>query len=299
MGFIVLGCGCLPCLPNRRADAYSLAHRDAGSFFRPTRPQGAFSARRDRRELRSEKGFACAQRRLTRCFGRKKVSLRFGQNRPAEVSAKKNLAEFLENPEKSIYLSSFKVYSMAYSRTTLPLQQNGIYHLFSRGVGKERVFKEDKDYTHFLEIVSKKLVPLTEIYAYCLIPNHYHFMLKVIEEPFLVSKAIGELGVSYAKWFNIKYDRMGSLFMSPFKRIVLAGDREIGWIPWYIHRNPMHHGITNDWENYQWSSYTAYITGKPTKINTSFLLGFYGGLAAMVSHHKANAVHWLGEDLEG
>jgi putative transposase len=187
---------------------------------------------------------------------------------------------------------------MAYSRTTLPLQQSNIYHLFSRGVGKDKVFREEKDYGHFLEIAGKKLLPLTEIYAYCLIPNHYHFMLKVLAEPILVSKAIGELGVSYAKWFNIKYSRMGALFMSPFKRIALCSDREIAWIPWYIHRNPMHHGLTNDWANYPWSSYSAYVTGKPTRIHTSFLLDFYGGLPAMIKHHEGNANLWMGEDLE-
>lgn len=188
---------------------------------------------------------------------------------------------------------------MAYSRTTLPLQQNGIYHLFGRGVGKEKVFKEEKDYLHFLEVVSIKLLPLSEIYAYCLIPNHYHFMLKVVDEPILFSRAIGEMGVSYAKWFNNKYHRMGGLFISPYKRISLDSDREIAWIPWYIHRNPMHHGLTLNWEQYQWSSYSAYVTGRPSKLNTSFLLDFYGGLPALVKHHRANAAKWTGEDLEG
>jgi putative transposase len=124
-------------------------------------------------------------------------------------------------------------------------------------------------------------------------------MLKVVAEPIMVSKAKGELGVSHAKWFNVKYCRMGALFMSPYKRIMLASDREIGWIPWYIHRNPMHHGLTMDWANYPWSSYGAYVSGKPTRINTSFLLNFYGGLPAMIRHHTANAALWTGEDLEG
>jgi hypothetical protein len=92
---------------------------------------------------------------------------------------------------------------------------------------------------------------------------------------------------------------MGGLFISPYKRIALGSDREIAWIPWYIHRNPMHHGLTTNWEQYQWSSYSAYVTGRPTKINTSFLLDVYGGLPGMVKHHQANAARWSGEDLEG
>ena len=188
---------------------------------------------------------------------------------------------------------------MAYSTTTLPPQQHVIYHIYSRGAGNDKIFRQEPDYLRFLKVMGEKLCPVSEIYAYCLIPNHYHLMLKVTAEPILFSRAIGEMGVSYAKWYNKKYGRMGPLFMSPYKRKQLHDYSYLAWIPWYIHRNPLRHGLTLDWENYKWSSYPTYMGDGPTRLTRGFLLNLYGGREAMQQHHRANASLWLGDDLEG
>ncbi|TAD88162.1 MAG: hypothetical protein EAY75_05545 [Bacteroidetes bacterium] len=187
---------------------------------------------------------------------------------------------------------------MAHSKYTAAIETNIIYHVYNRAIGQAQSFLEDADYHRFLGTISSKLLPVSEIYAYCLLSNHYHFMLKVTSQPLHFSKAMGELGVSYAKWFNQKYSRQGALFISPFKRLALASDIELAWLPWYIHRNPLHHGVTQHWADYKWSSFSAYATGKPTKLNTNFLLDFYGGRDKMVRHHAANDALWRGESFE-
>jgi hypothetical protein len=187
---------------------------------------------------------------------------------------------------------------MAHSKYTVPVETNTIYHVYNRAIGQEQSFLEDDDYHRFLGTISSKLLPVSDIYAYCLLPNHYHLMLKVTSEPLRFSKAMGELGVSYAKWFNQKHSRKGALFISPFKRLVAKSDIELAWLPWYIHRNPMHHGLTPHWAEYKWSSFSAYATGKSTKLKTDFLLEFYGGRDKMVRHHAANDALWRGDFFE-
>jgi putative transposase len=187
---------------------------------------------------------------------------------------------------------------MAYSATTMPMEKGHIYHICSRAVGNEQIFRQEEDYHCFLGVIGEKLLPLSEIYAYVLLSNHYHLMLKVLADPLPVAKAMGEIGGSHAKWYNHKYKRKGGLFISPYKRRDVSADADLAWTPWYIYRNPLHHGITKDWRGYKWSSFQAYASGKPSRLNTSFLLDFFGGLDKMIAHHALNAEGWEGVEVE-
>ncbi len=135
------------------------------------------------------------------------------------------------------------------------------YHCFSRGIDKRIVFKEPKDYERFLQLLYicnsyEKLhrsdlknpsieevfsIPrpstLVSIGAYCLMPNHFHLLLKE-KKPGSISNFMRKLGTAYTMYFNIKYDRSGGLFTRPFRSRHVEDDRYIQRVIQYIHSNP-------------------------------------------------------------
>jgi REP element-mobilizing transposase RayT len=181
---------------------------------------------------------------------------------------------------------------MSQTSTTLSIESGRIYHIYNHAVGSENLFRNHYDYLRFINDWQKRMPGIAEVYAYCLLPNHFHMMLKVIALPKQFSDSLGVVCNAYSKYFNNKYKRMGSLFVKPFKRRIADSDKDLAWLPWYIHRNPLHHKISLDGEHYQWSSFPEYVAGKSALVNFDFLLNFFGGLDAMVAHHKMNEANW-------
>ncbi len=111
--------------------------------------------------------------------------------------------------------------------------------------------------------------------SYCLMPNHYHFLLRQ-KEDYGISKFMNKIGVGYANYFNLKYERVGSLFQGTFKAVSVEKESQFLYIPYYIHLNPLDL-INHNWrengvkeinkaldflESYKWSSHRDYL-GKP------------------------------------
>jgi REP element-mobilizing transposase RayT len=165
------------------------------------------------------------------------------------------------------------------------------YHVYNRAVGNELLFHTDNDYLKWIDCIKKYILPLSEIHAYCLLPNHYHLLLKIHDtcDGILFSKNMADAANSYAKWFNLIHKRKGSLFMRPFKRIQVTDNNYLLWCLWYIHRNPMHHHYTKNWDEWKYSSYSAYLSGKPSLITTSFMIDVFGGLDVLIKHHSIQA----------
>lgn len=186
---------------------------------------------------------------------------------------------------------------MSYTSTTLPIETGRIYHVYNHAVGNENLFRNQNDYLRFISDWQKRMPGIADVYAYCLLPNHFHMMLKVIAPPKQFSDAFGVVCNAYSKYYNNKYRRMGSLFVKPFKRRIADSDKELAWIPWYIHRNPLHHKFFLDWEQYEWSSFREYVAGESVMVTFDYLLNFYGGLDAMIAHHKMNELHWNSKGL--
>lgn len=182
----------------------------------------------------------------------------------------------------------------------------GIYHVYNRGVEKRLLFVDDQDYKRFTrnlgifndikpvlnsgreskintgekEIKSiKQKKPLVDILAFCLMPNHYHLLLKQKEDNG-ISKFMNKVGVGYANYFNLKYNRVGSLFQGTFKVVLVNNESQFLYIPYYIHLNPLDLKIPNWRENginktkiaieflnsYKWSSHRDYA-GKSSFVN--------------------------------
>lgn len=150
-----------------------------------------------------------------------------------------------------------------------------IYHVMLRGIDKRDIFLEKTDYQRFLTAILKaKEKSIFEIYAYCLMTNHVHILLKSQSEE--IGDVLRRITVSYVLYHNNKYGRVGHLFQNRFKSEPIGNDRHFLTVLRYIHQNPTKAGMVSDLSNYPWSSYFEYIDNDEMNIvNTSFALDHF------------------------
>lgn len=180
-----------------------------------------------------------------------------------------------------------------------------IYHVVSRGHGGAPIFGRKSDYPQFintftyyqnhkppcrfskfktLTINQKNVILesfhfkkdfLVEVLAYCLMPNHFHFLLKQMKDSG-VKEFVRLVGNSYAKYFNTKYRRKGTLFESRFKAVRIENDNQLLHVSRYIHLNPYSAYIVRtieDLPNYPFSSLPQYLTESENICNKELILG--------------------------
>lgn len=181
------------------------------------------------------------------------------------------------------------------------------YHIFNRSIGHTTIFKELKNYQRLINLVefyrfnkppvrfshfnrltesvkieflnkihlSEKLI---DIYAFCLMPNHFHFLVKQLKDNG-ISQFTSNLQNAYAKYFNIKYQRTGSLFQSMFKVVRIETESQLIHVQRYIHLNPLTSYILKDFKElykYKWGSFGSYTQKHPYNfINTKPILKLF------------------------
>lgn len=170
---------------------------------------------------------------------------------------------------------------------TTPLVTDEIYHIFNRGVARFPIFTDRRDYNRFLETVyyyqfqgpkprfsqldrfkdskfekNKKII---EFICYCLMPNHYHFLIKQLQENG-ISEFINKISNSYTKYFNTKHNRVGPLFQGQFKAVRIESEEQFIHVSRYIHLNPIASFLIKELKEYNWSSYPNYIGLQSDKI---------------------------------
>jgi len=195
-------------------------------------------------------------------------------------------------------------------------EENGIYHIYNRSNNREILFKTDRHFQFFLDRLKVYITPYFHIGAYCLLPDHFHLMVEVkpidevikqeidnqktrksieyldgniVYNDFLVAQ-FQRLFNSYAKAFNKDLNRHGSVFQKGFKRISLTEER-IWYVLAYIHRNPIHHGLCEEYGEWKYCSYNAFFSSKPTLVARKrifYLLKANGNnvVKTFLSHHK-------------
>jgi len=143
------------------------------------------------------------------------------------------------------------------------------YHIYNRGVDKRNIFMDENDYVRFLKSIDKfnylgVQLPesgvglrLVELICYCLNPNHFHLLMKQITDKG-IEKFMHKLGTSYTNYFNLKYNRSGSLFEGKYKARHVQDNASLLWLSAYINGNPEIHQIAKA-NNYKWSSYPYYL----------------------------------------
>jgi len=150
------------------------------------------------------------------------------------------------------------------------MSATGIYHIMLRGINKQTIFEDDEDKEKFIQTLSHyKEVCGYDLYAYCLMNNHVHILLKTNNQQ--LETIMKRIGASYVYWYNLKYGRIGHLFQDRFKSEPVEDDAYFLTALRYIHQNPLKAGLVQDISNYKWSSYNEYITDS-TICNTDFTL---------------------------
>lgn len=145
------------------------------------------------------------------------------------------------------------------------------YHLYNRGVNRQNIFFENRNYLYFLFNLDRYLLPIADLIAYCLMPNHYHLLIYIREtsEVFKtseVSMAMMKLSVSYTKTINIHYDRVGPLFQGAFQAKFVDSEAYMGHLIGYIHLNPVESGLVDKPEDWLYSSFHDYLDLDPLEI---------------------------------
>ena len=183
-----------------------------------------------------------------------------------------------------------------------PFECGGFYHVFNRCVDGQKLFYEGENYRFFLEKYHKYLQELIRLYAWSLIPNHFHFFLSVREEEeipadLLIDLSVNELVTDRFKRFFLSYSHSlkkqqgvrTNVFTQKFRHKRITSDQQMTNLFYYVHHNPLHHGITEDWERYRWSSYMQIIKGRSGIVDDDYAINWFGGRDRFVRDHRLNA----------
>lgn len=178
------------------------------------------------------------------------------------------------------------------------MEPGAFYHIFNRGNNRETIFKEDANYAFFLRQVRNYLLPHMDLYAYCLMPNHFHLPVQLHDTEIPpsaphesrvlspIEKAFKNCFISYAKAMNKRYGRVGSLFQTPYKRREITSERYLGNAIAYIHLNPVTAALADRPEDWPHSSYAELVGGSETVIPREKIFDWFGGKDSFIDFHR-------------
>lgn len=197
----------------------------------------------------------------------------------------------------------------------IPLEPGEMYHIWTHANGDENLFRTDENYRFFLKKYTFYIQTVAETFAYCLMPNHLHLMVRIKQEEELlkflrekkpntdsnstlqgfetlggfsnvISRQFSHLFNSYTQAYNKVYDRKGSLFIPNFKRKQIDSSSYFGTLMAYIHTNPVHHRFTAQPGEWPHSSWFAYVLNKPTKLKKDEAIQWFGGIDNFLRVHN-------------
>jgi len=155
-----------------------------------------------------------------------------------------------------------------------------------RGINRQRIFEDEEDCQKFIAVLKNyKAICEYQVYAYCLMGNHVHLLLRAGKEE--LSKVFKRIGSSYVYWYNWKYRRSGHLFQDRYKSEPVSDDEYLLAVIRYIHRNPLKAGICKELGDYAHSSYNAYAGASEDGLtDTGYVLGIVRR-EEFIEYHKA------------
>jgi REP element-mobilizing transposase RayT len=184
----------------------------------------------------------------------------------------------------------------------IALEPEKYYHIYNRGINGQNIFLEERNYTYFLQKYAQYVHPYVETYAYCLLKNHFHILIRIKSEEKIrqqlkekkdnlsiswhLSNIFSSLFKSYAQAINKGYHRTGGLFEEPFHRIEIKQIKYLRNVIQYIHFNPQKHEFVKDFKDYQFSSYQSLISNKNTKLKKEEILKIFDGDTNFIQIHQ-------------
>jgi REP element-mobilizing transposase RayT len=184
-------------------------------------------------------------------------------------------------------------------------EEGGFYHIYNRTVDSKPMFKNEGNYLFFLQKFDKYLSEVLDVYVYCLLDNHFHFLVRIkdgsdltsfkikhqlpenISAHEMISKQLRIFFQSYALAFNKQQNRIGTLFQRPFKRVWIDNMDYFTTLIYYIHSNPQKHNLASDFRLWKWSSYHALISSKTTKIKRKEVMDWFGDVHQFIVFHNS------------
>jgi len=178
-----------------------------------------------------------------------------------------------------------------------PFERGKYYHIFNRGNNRENIFKTQDNYLYFTQLMKKYLVNYIDIYAYCLLPNHFHILCRFKDKKEIIENKdiklhlpLSNMFNAYTKAINKKHDRTGSLFQKNIHRINISDEEYFLNLVTYIHTNPEKHNIINNFEEYKYSSYQAYITGMGSSLKREYAKELFGDIDNFIDCHRQKKI---------
>jgi putative transposase len=209
-----------------------------------------------------------------------------------------------------------------------PIEYGRFYHIYNRGNNYENIFQDEGDYRYFLNLFDIFIDSIADTYAWCLMKNHFHILLRIREKEEIVylnssdaksddlykkwkvyfpenpdldiskkpipSEQFKHLFGTYSLWYNRKYNRSDSLFEKNFERIPVDNSNYFTNLIVYIHNNPVKHGFTEHAMDYPWSSYLTITTTRHTKLKKEQVLEYFHDIQNFKFMHQSGC-----EDDEG
>jgi len=206
-----------------------------------------------------------------------------------------------------------------------PLKSDKFYHIYNHVVGNDAIFFNGENYIYFLKKFTEYVSPVANTYAYCLMPNHFHFLVQIKSEEevfqFLkennklpdeeitltgfkdlsggiagidffslhISKQFSNFFNGYSQAINKQQKRKGNLFIRSFKRKQISSEEHLKDTILYIHANPVHHGLTEKITDWKYSSYHSIISDKVTQLKRREVLELFNDIENFkISHQQIN-----------
>ena len=185
-------------------------------------------------------------------------------------------------------------------RIIKPLEAGNVYHIYNRGNNSENIFKEERNYYYFLQKYQQYCSPIFETYAYALLRNHFHLLVRVKENVVVqrqdgkgeielqASKQLSHFFNCYTQSINKAFHRHGKLFEEPFRRIQVNNDDYFTNLIYYIHFNAQLHGFVKDFRDWEFTSWHRYLNDGilfPEKLS---VMEWFGNKEHFVKAHLGN-----------
>jgi putative transposase len=196
-----------------------------------------------------------------------------------------------------------------------PLEYGRYYHIYNRGNNSDVIFSKQEDFKRFLKLFEKFIPPVADTLAWCLMKNHFHFLVRIKDESEIEylkplhdislseedkwtmlsnqqlenyniqelkkpapSRMLSHLFSSYSMYYNHSHKHSGSIFEKNFHRKNINSTSYLQNLILYIHQNPVHHKVVEDIIEYPWTSYAYYDSNEPSIIQRETGIALFGTL---------------------
>ena len=187
-------------------------------------------------------------------------------------------------------------------KTITPILGGSYYHIFNRGINNQKIFFTESNYSFFLKLLDKYLSSNVSVIAFCLLPNHFHLVIKVKDSTKgistnadineekevgnIVSEQFRRMFIAYSMAINKQEKRKSSLMDKNFKRLEITEHEYLKYCIFYVHFNSEKHGYVANFKDYKLSSFKAYLSEKETRIARKHGLEIFEDLESFINYHN-------------